>query len=546
MSALLASIPIAIVIVLMAVFDLDSRKSLPIGLFFAIGIGLTYWKIEPEILFGNLFYGAFRSIDIILIIFGAILILNTLVESGGMKAISRGFESITPDRRIQLVIIAWMFGAFIEGTAGFGTPAALAAPLLVGLGFPPIAAATVALISNTTPVAFGAVGVPFLAALESVAPALVEAGIDPALFERNLAFYSALIHGIIGTFVPLLAIFVMVKFFGPEKSLKSSIKATIEAAPFAIFGGLAFTIPYFVSAQLLSPELPSILGGLFGLAVTVVAARYRFLTPRSQWRFGERSSGSDDANSHLQKSESTSRKVVSLPMAWLPYLLIAALLVVTRLPLIGIKELLTRPALAFPNLFGIDSRYSLKWAYNPGIIPFTAVALLTQLLHGMGRKRIADAWSKSFRQVSGAAVALVAGIAMVQIMVSSGTNTAGLPSMLTILARAMSDISGRAYLLVSPFIGALGSFLSGSNTVSNILFSSLQFETAMLLELPAVIIVALQVVGGGIGNMICINNIVAVTATVGISGVEGQIVRRNALPMSIYALGAVLIAWIAL
>ena len=118
--------------------------------------------------------------------------------------------------------------------------------------------------------------------------------------------------------------------------------------------------------------------------------------------------------------------------------------------------------------------------------------------------------------------------------------------MLTILARAMSDISGRAYLLVSPFIGALGSFLSGSNTVSNILFSSLQFETAMLLELPAVIIVALQVVGGGIGNMICINNIVAVTATVGISGVEGQIVRRNAVPMSIYALGAVLIAWIAL
>jgi lactate permease len=130
---------------------------------------------------------------------------------------------------------------------------------------------------------------------------------------------------------------------------------------------------------------------------------------------------------------------------------------------------------------------------------------------------------------------------MVQLMLHSDINTQGYPSMLSQLAAMLATASGKAYTFVAPFIGVLGAFMSGSNTVSNILFSSLQFETAVILGLSPVIITSLQVVGGGIGNMVCINNVVAVSATVGISGEEGRIIRRNSLPMAIYALLAGLV-----
>lgn len=230
-----------------------------------------------------------------------------------------------------------------------------------------------------------------------------------------------------------------------------------------------------------------------------------------------------------------------LAVAWSPYFAIALLLVITRLPNLGLKALLIGPSIRLPTP-GIDTTYSLQWLYNPGTLPFMFVAILTHVAHRMDGRKIKRAWKRSFEQVGGAAIALGAGIALVQLMVNSGDNGANLPSMLTALAEAMASLAGRAYIAVSPFIGVLGSFLSGSNTVSNILFSSLQFETATILRLEPAIIVSLQIVGGGIGNMICVNNIVAVAATVGIKGVEGNIIRRNAIPTALYALGAIGVA----
>jgi lactate permease len=132
---------------------------------------------------------------------------------------------------------------------------------------------------------------------------------------------------------------------------------------------------------------------------------------------------------------------------------------------------------------------------------------------------------------------------MVQLMLNSGTNDQALPSMITVMARSLVQVSGRMYVFVSPFIGVLGTFISGSNTVSNILFSSLQFQTAVLLEYPPILITALQVVGGGIGNMICINNIVAVSATVGVVGMGGMIVRKNFVPAVIYSVAVGIFVW---
>ena len=178
MYALLAFLPIALVVFLMVGLNWGSKKALPIGWLVAATISLIAWRMSPMDVLGFSFLGVQKAIDVIIIIFGAILILNTLKQSGAMSTINNGFSNITKDKRIQVLIIGWMFGAFIEGAAGFGTPAALAAPLLIGLGFPPLAAAMVALILNSVPVSFGAVGTPVFGAMSTLSTDLSALGVD--------------------------------------------------------------------------------------------------------------------------------------------------------------------------------------------------------------------------------------------------------------------------------------------------------------------------------------------------------------------------------
>lgn len=531
MYALLAFLPILVAIILMTVFNWGAKKALPVSWLLAALIASFTWKMDIGSILGFSVYGLFKSIDVLIIIFGAILILNTLKKSGAMATINNGFNGITKDRRIQALIIAWMFSAFIEGAAGFGTPAALAAPLLVGLGFPPLAAAMIALIMNSTPVAFGAVGTPLFGAMSTLSVNLNAIGADVAVYQMELTKWSAVGHAVVGTFIPLLAICLMTKFFGEEKSFKGGL----EAAPFAIFAGLAFTVPYVAVAIVFGPELAALIGAFIGLALVVLAAKKGFLMPKKTWDFPSKEDWEDDWKSKMDLGKA-SESNMSLLKAWTPYILIAAILVVTRIPSLGLKGLLAAQKITIPNIMGTGLDYSLKWAYLPGTIPFMLVAIITHFIHGMKAEEIKFAWKNTFKQISGAAIALFAGIAMVQLMLNSGTNGAGLESMLTEMARALASISGNAYVFVSPFIGVLGSFMSGSNTVSNILFSSLQFETAAILEMPTVLITAMQVIGGGIGNMVCVNNVVAVCATVGVIGMEGKLIRRNALPMIIYSL----------
>ncbi len=530
MLGLFAFAPIALVIILMVGFNWGSKKALPVAWMLAAAVALLGWKMNFMDVIGYSFYGVLKAFDVIIIIFGAILILNTLKQSGAMATINNGFSNITKDRRIQVIIIAWMFGAFIEGAAGFGTPAALAAPLLVGLGFPPLAAAMVALIMNSTPVAFGAVGTPVFGAMSTLSTDLQAMGTNSDVFQMALSKYAAMTHMVAGSFIPLLALMLLTKVFGKEKS----VKPALQAAPFALFAGLSFTVPYYLIAVTLGPELPSLVGALIGLSIIILAAKYRFLTPKEPWDFDHK----DNWDSSWISKEDTGdvgAANMSLIKAWMPYILIAAILVITRIPSLGLKRILASQVIQFPAFFGINLAYGLKWAYLPGTIPFVLVALITHVLHGMSKDDIKTSWLNAIKQVKGAALALFAGIALVQLMLNSGTNAAELPSMLTVMAQSLASVAGSAYVLVAPFIGVLGAFMSGSNTVSNILFSSLQFQTASLLGMPQVLIVALQVVGGGIGNMICINNVVAVCATVGVIGMEGQLIKRNAVPMIVYS-----------
>ncbi len=537
---ILAFLPIVLTIVLMVWMNKPAKVALPIAWLLAAVIGLTAWQMDFMKVLGFSVFGLLKAIDVLLIIFGAILILNTLKKSGAMSVISNGFNNISKDRRVQAIIIGWMFGAFIEGAAGFGTPAALAAPLLVGLGFPAVAAAMVGLIMNSTPVSFGAVGTPVAMTMSVLSSTLQNLGVDPAIFEKNIVLFTALGHGIVGTFIPLLVICLMTKLFGKNRKFSEGLKA----APFAIFAGLAFTVPYILIAMLFGRDLPSLLGGLIGLVIVVLAAQKGFLVPKDVWEFPNKSEW--DADWTGGEIEPNKPSDMPLVKAWMPYVIIAAILVVTRIPQLGLKAWLNTLLISIPNVLGSGLNYSLPWAYNPGIIPFILVALLTFVIHGLKGSEIKEVLSSTGKQLLGAAIALFAGVAMVQLMLNSSVNNGSLPSMMTSMAKALADLSGNFYVLVAPFIGVLGAFMSGSNTVSNNLFAGLQFEAANILNMSEVLIVALQIMGGAIGNMICVNNVVAVSATVAITGKEGKLIRTNMRPMIIYSVGAIIVIGVLL
>jgi lactate permease len=535
MYAFMAFLPILVTIVLMASFNWPAKRALPISWLLSAVIALTVWQMDFQHIIGYSLFGVFKALDVLIIIFGAILILNTLKQSGAMATINNGFMGITKDRRIQAIIVGWMFGAFIEGAAGFGTPAALAGPLLVGLGFPPLAAAMVALIFNSTPVSYGAVGTPIFGAMSTLAGNLKNAGLDAAgaeSFKLVLAKWVSIPHALVGIFVPLLGLCMLTKFFGKEKSIAGGL----AAAPFAIFAGLAFTVPYSITAWTLGPEFPSLVGAFIGLPIVLWAAKNNFLTPKTPWDFPQQSEWEEDWKSVVDTGDVGEAKMPLLK-AWSPYALIALILVVTRIPSLGLKPLLAAQKIVIPNIMGIEGlNYGLAWAYLPGTIPFILVALITHAIHGMSGEQVKTAWGNTFKQITGAAIALFAGVAMVQLMLNSGVNAGGLDSMMTAMAKAAAGIAGSAFPFFAPFIGVLGAFMSGSNTVSNILFASFQFETATILGMPQVLIVALQVIGGAVGNMICVNNVVAACATVGTIGVEGKLIRRNAIPCFIYGI----------
>lgn len=532
----LALLPIAVILVLLSVFNIPSKKVMPIGWIIAVITAAAAWKMPLLDLGAWSIIGAFKGFEIVITIFGAILLLNTMKFSGAMEVISNGFNSITKDRRLQVVIIPWLFGAFIESTAGFGTPAALAGPLLVGLGFPPLAAAMVSLVCNSTPVCFGGVGLPAMTLITTVTENAVKAGYGSEAFKFTATAWISIVQGVGGIFVPLMVVMLLTKIFGKEKSFKPAL----EAAPFLIFSGICFSIPYILLGYFIGPEFPSMLGSLTGLVLVIFAIKKKFLVPKTVWTFaGEKDWEADwksgEVIQQLPESAKENAKKISFIRAWSPYLIILGILLVTRISALGIGAVVKKIEVGFTNALGVEgATYSFKLFWLPGTV-FTIVSLLIILIHHMNADMAKKAWQTTFKQITGPFIAMTLGVAVVQIMLSTAKNPIGIDGMMTMMAKTLSGISGRAYPVVSSLIGIFGAFISGSNTQSNMLFGSMQFEAAQLLMMPPTLIIALQCSGGAIGNMICINNVVAATATVGASNAEGKIVKINLIPALIYA-----------
>lgn len=541
MYALLAFIPILFCVVAMAAFNMPAKIAMPISWLLVLVLGYFFWGMEVLTLLAYSVSGLLSSIEVLIIIFGAILVMNTLKMSGGMAAINNGFRAVSPDSRVQAIIIGFMFVSFIEGAAGFGTPAALAAPLMVSLGFPPVAAVVVALICDSACVAFGAIGTPVAQAFACLGPEIATEG-----FRQSLSVWTAIPHAIAGTVIPFIAVAIMCKFFSKARS----IKPALQVLPFALFAGLSFTVPYILVAMFVGYEFPSIFGALIGLVLTVLAAKFKFLTPKTVWNFDRPEDWEEDWRA-THTPEVPRPADMSLIRAWIPYVLIAVILILTRIPALGLKQLLQEGIFVIKtaDLFGVaNTAFTLKWAYVPGTV-FVLIAVVTILIHKMSGEEVKTAWVASFKQVSGAAIALVFGLALVQIMRFSGSNDVadpGMKSMIFYMAEALSKVGKVLYVIVSPVIGILGSFISGSNTVAVTLFTNLQYMSAQNLELNTVIITAVNIIGGSIGNMICVNNVVAACATVGTAGREGKIIRTCAIPAVIYTLIVIAILAVAI
>ncbi|MCJ2165018.1 MULTISPECIES: L-lactate permease [unclassified Pseudodesulfovibrio] len=551
--ALIALLPILVALVLMVGLRWPATKAMPLAWLTAAAGAVLVWHLPVAYVAALTLQGFVTAIGILIIVFGAILILRTLQQSGGMETIQYGMQNITPDRRIQAIIIGYMFAAFLEGAAGFGTPAALAAPLLLSLGFPPLAAAIICLVFNSFPVTFGAVGTPVVLGLKFLAPGVNEAvsagtaGVNFASmgdFNLVVGQWATLMHLGMIFILPIFMLGFITRFFGPERSWKPGLAAW----KFCIFAAISFSVPYLFFAWNVGPEFPSLIGGLVGLGIIIFGAKMGFCMPKTAWNFGDPAKWDPEWTGSVSVGSTEFKAHMSQFKAWLPYILIGLILVVTRIPELGLKGILAAQAIKFTNILGFESvGASIAYLYLPGTIPFTLVALLTVLIHGMPGNKVKTAWTQAITTMKNPTIALFAAVALVSIFRGSGIadvalNPNSYPSMPLAMAKAVAAITGNAWPMFASYVGGLGAFITGSNTVSDLLFAEFQWGVAAQLELPRQIIVAAQATGGAMGNMICIHNIVAVCAVVGLSGMEGQILKRTVWPFLLYGLVVGLVA----
>ncbi|WP_273857180.1 L-lactate permease [Photobacterium sp. GSS17] len=533
--ALIAFSPIAVAAVLLVGLNWPAKKAMPVAFLMTVVIALFCWDMSLNRVLASSLQGLTITVSVLWIVFGAIFLLNTLKHTGAITTIRNGFTDISSDRRIQAIIIAWCFGSFIEGASGFGTPAAIAAPLLVAIGFPALAAVLMGMMIQSTPVSFGAVGTPILVGVSkgldthNIGETLAQNGASWDIYLQQITTNVALIHATVGTLMPVLMAMMLTRFFGKNKSWTEGL----DILPFALFAGVAFTVPYALTGMLLGPEFPSLIGGLIGLAIVVTAAKKGFLVPKSQWDFESENKWPAEWLGSLKVELKETKTPMSLTMAWAPYVLLAVVLVASRVST-EFKAVLQGISLSFNNILGETGvSAAIQPLYLPGGI-LVFVAIVAALVQSRQVKPLGEAFGESSKTLIGAGFVLIFTIPMVRIFINSGVNAADLASMPVTTAHFASNMVGDFFPALSATIGALGAFIAGSNTVSNMMFSQFQFEVAQALTVSSAGIVALQAVGAAAGNMIAIHNVVAASATVGLLGREGATLRKTVIPTFYY------------
>ncbi|TCI66692.1 MULTISPECIES: L-lactate permease [unclassified Exiguobacterium] len=521
-----ALMPIVAVLILLVIMRLPASVAMPLSLVLTAGLAFFVWQLDATRIMAATLQGLVIAVTTVWIVYGAIGMMNTMKEGGGMNAIRSGFINITPDPRIQVLIVGWLFVSFIEGASGFGTPATVAAPLLIALGFTPIAAVVIALSANVSAVTFGAVGTPALIgignglSLDVNQPETIE-------FLTTVVLQTVLIDMVVGLFIPFILILMLTRFFSKQKS----VKPAFEVLPIALVAALVYSIPAYLWTLVLGFEFGGMLGGLTGLVILVAMAKKGILMPKRVWTFD---GYVDELDEPLeQPTVKTGKRELPQWKAWAPYLILTIFLILTRtVPFLN--ELTRSVRINLPDILGVVG-ISTSWEpfYSPGFM-FILTMIVTFFLHNMSWSQVTSVFKSTTLGIGGTLITLAASVPMVRIFIHSENGGAGLGSMPVELATAAADTFGGVWPLVAPWIGALGSFVSGSATFSNMMFSSLTTSVAESVGMSETLALSMQMAGANAGNMICVLNVVAVASVAGLLGKEGTIIRYTLMPMIYY------------
>ncbi len=523
-----ALMPVLSVAILLVVLRMPASRAMPIALVITILLAMLAWGVPALQISASVIEGLIIAGSVVLIVLGALAFLGVMRESGALALIRLDVLRVTPDSRIQMLFVGWLLVCFIEGAAGFGTPATVAAPLLIALGFPAMAAVCLALMADVSAVTFGAVGTPIIVGLTQGTGRDWTNPVD-ATEMTDVALQAAAIDIVAGMAIPLLMLWFLTNVFAAEKGRRPFI----EMVPLAVVAALSFSVPAFLWTAVLGVEFGGILGGATGMAILFAFVKLGVFVPRAAWSVTD---GYIDPGELELLVEQTTAEAEAAHLStwrvWAPYVLLTALLLVTRVVDV-VKTTLNSWTLSWQGILGTDISAGFEPLYSPGVI-FLIVAAFTAWLHHLSRPRIGVAAHSTQKAVLGSALVLVAAVPIVRVFLNSGVNSEGLMSMPLELASEAAASIGTNWPLAAPWVGALGSFVSGSATFSHLMFGALQESVADTVGASSEVVLAQQVGGANAGNMVCVTNVVTVAAVGGLLGAEGSIIRVTVIPMAVY------------
>lgn len=498
LSALLAFLPIFCFLLCLLVFKLKGYQAGFITVIVASVVAFYAYGMPFSLIGASFVQGFAQGMwPIAWIIIAAIFLYKLSVKSGSFEVIKESVMSITPDHRIQVILIGFCFGSFLEGAIGFGGPVAITAALLVGLGLKPLHAAGLCLIANTAPVAFGAVGIPIIAMSNLVG---VEQYEISAMVGRMLVPLSLS--------VPFFIVFLM-----------DGVKGVKETFPAVLVAALSFTITQFISSNYLGAELPDIVSAVVSLACTTIFLK--FWSPKNIFRL-------DDLTDFSHHTQLEFGKVFK---AWLPFILLIVCIIVWTQPWFkaffdkGAVFDYTKVALSFNNIEGsiVDSAgKALSLNMDINLIALQAgtailvAALLTIFFLRIKSNIVEEALGDTLKEMAMPCITIGLVVAFAFIAKNSGMSTT--------LGTAFAT-TGDAFSFFSPVIGWIGVFLTGSDTSANLLFGPLQQAAATSLAVPEALFLAANSVGGVVGKMISPQSIAIACAAVGLVGKESDLFK---------------------
>lgn len=534
-----AYLPILVLIFLMTKKQsMPSARALPLVAILVYALMLVVFRREANQVHAEVLSGLLVAWTPILIIAGAIFLFRTMEATGSLSLIRQWLNKLTGNQVAQVMIVGWAFSFLIEGASGFGTPAAIAAPILVGLGFPPVRVAILVLVMNSIPVSFGGVGTPTWFGFSPLGLSELEM--------LQIGFKSALINSVAALLIPFMALTFVIK-----------AKSVLKNWLFILLSILLTVGPHLVISRF-SYEFPSLIGGAVGLVATILLAKYRIglsqAPVETHERVGESQLSSPDP---VQVTRGKELNTARLIKATFPLWGTVLVLLITRLPQLGIKDWLTStlpslnlgmgslgtisisPSLvvSLHEIFGTDTSWSHPVLYIPSILPFGLISVLTFLIYKKSGKDMGRVWGSTVRQMKKPTQALLGALVFVNLMMMGGDQSA-----VALIGDHLAGLSGDSWTYVASLLGALGSFFSGSATISNLSFGGIQDAIATQLQLNRTSLLAIQSVGGAMGNMVCINNIVAVASVLALGNMEGYILKRTVRVLLVYAAVVALMA----